>query len=135
MAKCGYCGSTILFGGVEERGHHFCNNQCLSSGYAAVASEQVPPEVVESFAKEIHEGTCPICKGRGPVDVHVSHRVWSILVMTSWSSHPQICCRSCGLKRQLGNTALSLVFGWWGFPWGLVMTPIQVGRNVFGMAF
>ncbi|OGV45902.1 MAG: hypothetical protein A2X46_06920 [Lentisphaerae bacterium GWF2_57_35] len=28
---------------------------------------------------------------------------------------------------------LCLFFGWWGFPWGLIMTPIQLGRNVFGL--
>ena len=22
--------------------------------------------------------------------------------------------------------------GWWGFPWGLLLTPIQVGRNLAG---
>jgi hypothetical protein len=22
------------------------------------------------------------------------------------------------------------VFGWWGFPWGLVMTPVQLARNL-----
>jgi len=24
--------------------------------------------------------------------------------------------------------------GWWGIPWGLVLTPIQIGRNLFGVA-
>jgi hypothetical protein len=27
-----------------------------------------------------------------------------------------------------------LFLGWWGFPWGLIMTPIQIGRNLYGMA-
>jgi hypothetical protein len=24
------------------------------------------------------------------------------------------------------------VAGWWGFPWGLIMTPVQLGRNLIG---
>ncbi|MDM8544830.1 hypothetical protein QUF90_27500 [Desulfococcaceae bacterium HSG9] len=24
----------------------------------------------------------------------------------------------------------SFLLGWWGFPWGLIMTPIQVVRNI-----
>jgi hypothetical protein len=55
------------------------------------------------------------------------------LVLTSWKSVPQISCRGCGVKSQLGGAAFSLVAGWWGFPWGLLFTPVQVGRNVFGM--
>jgi hypothetical protein len=28
----------------------------------------------------------------------------------------------------------SLLAGWWGFPWGLILTPVQVIRNVVGMS-
>lgn len=41
--------------------------------------------------------------------------------------------RSCARKRQAGDALFSLVLGWWGFPWGLIMTPVQIGRNVVGM--
>jgi hypothetical protein len=36
------------------------------------------------------------------------------------------------VKSQLGGAAVSLIAGWWGFPWGLVMTPVQVVRNIHG---
>jgi hypothetical protein len=36
-------------------------------------------------------------------------------------------------KRQLGALAFSLFCGWWGFPWGLILTPVQVTRNIAGM--
>lgn len=29
-------------------------------------------------------------------------------------------------------TLLSLVFGWWGFPWGLIYTPMVVVQNLGG---
>ena len=31
------------------------------------------------------------------------------------------------------GTASSLALGWWGIPWGLIMTPVQVVRNVTGL--
>jgi len=32
-----------------------------------------------------------------------------------------------------GWSVLQLVSGVVGFPWGLLLTPIQIGRNVFGI--
>jgi hypothetical protein len=54
--------------------------------------------------------------------------------MTRWKSTQQIACRKCGIKAQAGDLAISALAGWWGFPWGLLMTPVQVGRNIVGMA-
>ena len=60
-------------------------------------------------------------------------QVWSALVLTSWKNEPQISCRSCGRKQQVLSLVISLVAGWWGFPWGLIMTPVQVIRNLRGI--
>jgi len=38
-------------------------------------------------------------------------------------------CRRCAVKSQVGNLFFSGILGWWGFPWGLIFTPVQVGRN------
>jgi hypothetical protein len=68
------------------------------------------------------------------VDVHTSHRVWSALLITSWHSIPLVACRRCGVASQLGSALYSIVLGWWGFPWGLFVTPVQVIRNFTSMA-
>lgn len=133
MAACSYCNSMILFGGARIGQERFCNERCLASWQAASCAEELPPELVAELTQQIHAGPCPKCQGRGPVDVYTSHSVWSIFVMTSWRSTPQVCCRSCGFKSQALSMATSMLFGWWGFPWGLIMTPIQVGRNVMAM--
>jgi hypothetical protein len=133
MPSCDYCGSMILLGGVRDGASRFCNAQCHQKGSVLTAASQVPADVVAQQVQMIHQGQCPRCQGPGPVDVHTSHTVWSALVMTSWSSKPHICCRSCGTKSKLGGAVSSLVFGWWGFPWGLVFTPVQVCRNVVGI--
>ncbi len=133
MARCDYCGSTILFGGERHGQFRFCNDRCRGQGTLLALSHQVPENVVRQTVWGIHQGRCPKCGGAGPIDVHVSYRVWSAVIVTSWRSLPQISCRSCGVKSQLRDSALSLVLGWWGFPWGFVITPVQIGRNVVGI--
>ena len=44
-----------------------------------------------------------------------------------------MCCGSCATKRALGDAAYSFVLGWWGFPWGILITPVQVVRNVVAL--
>ena len=130
MASCAYCNTTILFGGKKQGELRFCNAECQQRGFLANVAGQIPEQEVSRYMAQVHQGNCPRCKGQGPVDVHTSYRVWSALLLTSWSSRPAICCRGCGIKKTLGDTVFSAVLGWWGFPWGLVMTPVQVVRNM-----
>jgi hypothetical protein len=133
MAKCGYCGSTIVVGGVTAGGQRFCNNKCLGNAHILSLAKQVPAEVVDRQVEEVFRGNCPKCRGLGPVDVHKVHRVWSALVLTQWTTTPLVSCRSCALKSQLGGLLFSAALGWWGLPWGLILTPIQITRNIIGM--
>jgi hypothetical protein len=132
MAKCAYCGSTI-FGGVREGNQRFCNTKCRKNAYILSVSKQVPTDVLERQVEEIFRGNCPKCRGLGPIDVHKVHQVWSALVLTRWTTNAQVSCRSCATKSQLGGAFFSFVCGWWGFPWGLILTPVQITRNVVGM--
>ncbi len=133
MPECDYCGTTIIFGGVKDHGLHFCSDKCHQQGVLHDVTDQIPEEVISEYLMEVHEGACPICNGPGPVDVHTSYVVWSALVITSWKSKPQVSCRRCGIKAKVGNACLSGLVGWWGFPWGIVMTPVQLLRNFFGI--
>ena len=134
MATCDTCGTTILFGGVRDGQFRFCNEKCRQQGFLVQVAGQIPEEVVAEQIQQVHEGDCPRCGGRGPVDVHTSYRIWSVLVMTSWRSRPEICCRGCGIKSQLVGAGSSMILGWWGIPWGVIMTPVQVLRNLSGLA-
>jgi hypothetical protein len=96
-------------------------------------ANQVPPDVLKQHIDQVHQGSCPRCKGRGPVDVHTSHKVFSALIITRWSSKPDISCRACGVRNQVVGTVFSLILGWWGLPWGLILTPVQVIRNIVGL--
>jgi hypothetical protein len=133
MAACGACGTTIIFGGVKDAGLRFCNAKCRNDGALLSLARQLPPDVVKQQTMNIYHGACPKCQGPGPVDVHTAYFVWSAVFMTSWKNTPQVSCKACGVKSQLGNAAISLLVGWWGFPWGLIMTPVQIGRNIHGV--
>jgi len=120
-------------GGVASGAQRFCNRTCLTNAYVLSIAQQVPADVVDRQAEEVYRGNCPKCRGPGPIDVHKVHRVWSALLLTQWSTTPQVSCRSCATKSQAGGALFSAVLGWWGFPWGLILTPVQIVRNVAGM--
>lgn len=133
MSKCSYCGSTIIMGGAREGAQRFCNARCHQRGILLVAAQKLPADLIQKETWKVYQGQCPKCHGGGPVDVHTSYRVWSAFVLTSWANTPQVCCRSCGVKAKVAGTFFSLGLGWWGFPWGFIMTPVQVFRNLSGL--
>lgn len=133
MVQCGYCGTTIVFGGKRDGDVRYCNAECQQRGAFAAVARHLPDDVVSEHVWKVHQGVCPKCGGCGPVDVHTSYRVWSALVLTSWCNTPHVTCASCGTKARLIDAGFSLLLGWWGFPWGLVMTPVPVFRNIAGM--
>src|SRR5689334_8826679 len=133
MNNCGFCGATIVMGGVRSGAEHFCNNKCATNGQILQLAAAAPPNLVERQLEELFHSNCPKCQGPGPVDVHKVHRVWSAVLLTRWSTSSQVCCRSCATKGQTMGVLFCLLLGWWGFPWGLILTPVQVVRNVSGM--
>lgn len=134
MANCSYCDSFVLFGGKTDQTGRYCNAKCQQAGNLVALSCQMPRQELDRLTEEVHHRNCPRCNGPGPVDVHKAHQVWSVLVLTSWSSKPVLSCKSCATRRQLGALLFTGLFGWWGFPWGLVMTPVQIARNIAEMA-
>jgi hypothetical protein len=120
-------------GGVAQGPERFCNATCRNNAFILNLSQNIPADVLQQKIEEVWRGKCPKCGGYGPVDVHKAHQVWSALILTRWSSRGYVCCRSCGTKQQLGGLLFSGVAGWWGFPWGLILTPVQITRNIVGM--
>ena len=120
MATCATCNTTILFAGKKSQGLRFCNDDCMAQGLVLIEAQQLPHDVVMTHTSEIHRGLCPVCGGRGPVDVHTSHEVWTIL--TRSKSLPRMSCRSCSVEQQTIGWLSSALLGCWGLPWGLIMT-------------
>jgi len=134
MVSCAYCNATILFGGKTQGDLRFCNAECEQNDLLTNLADQIPADDLARYVQLTHQGDCPKCKRKGPVDVHMSYWIWSALLMTSWSSRPTICCSTCGTKKKLLDALYSTLLGWWGFPWGVILTPVQVIRNLVSIA-
>jgi hypothetical protein len=137
MASCNHCGTVIVFGGKRLGDRRYCSERCLQASVTRMAAQglasEVPEELIQRQVTAVHQGNCPKCGRPGPIDVYFSHRVWSLIKVTSWSSRPHVSCRRCGVKAQIGDLLFSALFGWWGIPFGFLMTPYQIGRNIVGM--
>ena len=133
MAKCSFCNSTIILGGVRQGDLRFCNNKCQQEGALLFVSQHIPGDAVTKRVSDLHQGKCPKCQQAGPVDIHTSHSIWSALVVTTWKSSPQISCTPCGKKEKIKATIGSFFLGWWGFPWGILGTPVQITKNLWGL--
>jgi hypothetical protein len=134
MAKCCHCNRTITFGGKTDGKLRFCNDECHSNAMLVLIARQLPEEQLAEAVRATHAGNCPKCRGRGPVDVHTSYRVWSFVVLTGAYSRPQVSCLSCRRKAKLGDSVFCLLFGWWGIPFGLVFAPYGAIRNLIAWA-
>ena len=130
MKRCDTCGATILFGPVRQGNRIYCKAACRDQDVASLAASHLPADLVVQSVRAIHEGSCPVCGGEGPIDVHVSHHVLSMFVLTSFKSEPKICCHRCGRNAKIKAILLSGLFGWWGVPWGMLGTPVQILRNL-----
>jgi hypothetical protein len=133
VPECCNCGKMFFIGGQSIDGYRYCGTRCSQRHSVIVAAERVPAASVQQFVERWRHGPCPICKRQdGPIDVHAAHRVVSLLIVTQWATQRHVSCRRCGRNKQLLAIIQSAVWGWWGIPWGLVITPIQIVRNVVG---
>jgi hypothetical protein len=120
----------VVVGGVRSGEERFCNTKCQQRGHLLSLAKLVPGETLDREVEQVFRGNCPKCGSLGPIDVHKYYEVWSLLVLTRWATSQQISCRSCAMKRQSGALVFSMFCGWWGIPWGIILTPIQVTRNI-----
>lgn len=133
MATCDGCNTTIVFGGVKEGEFIFCKDTCRDDNDLLVRASTIDDINAMGRVMEVRNERCPVCGGRGPLDIHISHRTASYLIASVSKSLPQLSCRSCGQKAKLKSTFSTFFLGWWGFPWGLIMTPVQIARNISGL--
>src|SRR5262249_51753717 len=57
---------------------------------------------------------------------------WGILTWVHWSRPYRISSRTQGLLRGFPYSAATLLLGWWGLPWGFVLSPRAIWANCPG---
>jgi hypothetical protein len=129
MATCAHCQAHVGAGDGKWDGPlRFCGSECLNRGAAGAFA--VPSAQLQEAIRKIHQGDCPQCSGPGPVDLHTAYHVWSIILWTQWSRSARLSCDACARSARRKAARRSLALGWWGFPAGIVMTPVQIWRNL-----
>jgi hypothetical protein len=69
---------------------------------------------------------------RGGRVIEFSWCVSLVVITFRRSSTVLVRAGDSALAAGLPYTLLSLVAGWWGFPFGLIFTPIAIGQNLLG---
>ena len=133
MKKCSTCNKRIAIGGDVFGEKIFCGEKCRNTGLLAASEDLIPEDVIYYHVDSIHTGSCPKCGGEGPNDLQKHYKIWSVIIFTSFKEIPEVCCRKCGIRKKAGGVLFSGLFGWWGFPVGILLTPVLVILNFFGL--
>jgi hypothetical protein len=105
MAKCDYCGAKILFGGRQSGDLRFCNDRCFQAGavrWIRARGRPCQPSRLVGAAAHVLAEPAP-----DPVP----------------PLRGQEPARRCRFLAGPGMV---------GLPWGLVLTPVQIGRDIVG---
>lgn len=135
LPTCAICRKWLVpMEGKKLGGQVFCSDKCMSAGPVMQLAHSLPDDAIQQLVQKARNGTCPNCRQkRGPVDIHNSHTITSVLIISTWSTDKQVSCTPCARKKQLGAIVHCILLGWWGLPWGIFGTPIQVVRNIVCM--
>ncbi|MGB6534511.1 MAG: hypothetical protein WBF58_00945 [Xanthobacteraceae bacterium] len=135
MAICNFCNKNFRLFGLYQNGYSFCSAKCRDNARAMLKKlDALPPQEIDGYIERVRAQPCPKCGGPGPLDLYRSYRVYSVIVFTSWSTHSHFTCRACARKEQLKSLGFSALLGWWGIPFGLIATPIQIARDIGALA-
>jgi len=127
---CDFCGQQLGWGAVRTNDYEFCSQKCAEQGRIFDVLKTVPKAQLDDYVMRTHMSECSTCKKNKGIDAHPSYEVWSALVITRWTSSYKIQCVECAKSRQRNSLVFSLIAGWWGVPWGIFITPLQVIRNI-----
>ncbi|CAN5686167.1 hypothetical protein BH11PLA1_BH11PLA1_02290 [soil metagenome] len=133
MNHCPTCRNFVLFGGVKTPRGRCCNAACAASLPLVLNTAAIPEHVVLAELDEMARGPCPVCAQDRRINAHTTYWVWSMVIMTRFGSRTRVSCAVCARKQALLDIAGCTLAGWWGFPWGVVLTPLNISRNVLTM--
>lgn len=100
----------------------------------AISADISQDEVVR-HAMAIKHGPFPMCCMQGhAVGIRTSCWIGSAIVLTNRRMRRDLAGRECGARRTRRAMAFGMVLGWWGVPFGLILTPWYAGRNAMALA-
>src|ERR1041384_8580712 len=133
MGVCDYCGETYRGFATRDGRYRFCGGLCQQRGQVLKILDHIPPAKVDAYVADAASGPCPTCGAAKTIDALPSYWVYSIVLLTRWATRYEVQCRPCARKRQLKDLLYSLGCGWWGIPFGFIITPMQVISNLVAL--
>lgn len=118
--------------------------QHLNEAYAVLCESEsraeydtISVEAAKKVCAEDFEAPEPIiCSCCGKVSAQPRYVIFlkakSFLVFTVRSMTQGVFCSPCAEKKALQATAITWVFGWWGFPWGPIYSVQALWVNMLG---
>lgn len=132
--ECDFCRSQARRSPIFDAGQRFCSQRCLRNARLLEKAVAFSQTEIYSHAHNIKHSACPICSQHNTkVEVRHAYRIWSAGVVSNWSEHTRVCCLACGRRANLKSIGFCLMRGWWGLPWGLLITPMQILANCLEM--
>jgi hypothetical protein len=104
-------------------------SQSIISG-ALAQNKTYTVQEITNYATYLRSLPCPTCGNKlNNLNGTTTHYVKSFIFFTNYSAEVSIACPDCLDKKITQAIWSSLLLGWWGFPWGLIRTPMSVYRN------
>lgn len=104
---------------IKERG--------LSEGITKgidVQLQEVDDQTLLEYAELLRGLPCPVCKStEEKLNATMTGSVVSFIIMTNYEKELKVACPNCLDKANNKAMIKSALFGWWGFPWGIIRTP------------
>lgn len=89
---------------LKDGNRKYCNKRCYEADEISRVAGEIPDEVMDEFSKQIHGGICLKCNGPGPVDIHKSYSVYSVILYTAWRTKEHLLCKKCASRQQIEPT-------------------------------
>src|SRR3954451_8251241 len=116
---------SVRFGEFE-----FCCTTCRIRGQALKAAiADLPHELIHEEVERVYRSKCSLCSRGSELDLHESHKTWSLLTYTRSECKTELCCSDCGKGEQWAALIHCLLLVWWGIPGGLTCTPTHIYLN------
>ena len=139
VATCINCDYEIMVGEdiltVVENGREmsFCDEECYGELIGRRHAHDVPEAIVEEIVFKVHQGACVMCGGNGPIDIFETNYIVSFILGALVDKNEYICCHRCGQKKKILSIFWCTLLGWWSIPTGILMTPVQIAKNIRGL--
>lgn len=72
--------------------------------------------------KLISEQTCPICNKKSPITVVKNRFVIGVIFISHRELYYQLGCKKCLRLNLLKSSLITILFGWWSIPYGIIHT-------------